>query len=99
MPNIRDIINKEQLEREFESIRRIFDGLTSGEKPLRIEWGTKEAFEKAEAVQRLEYRGHGMANVDCDRCPLLRICNDIREVITCDRLCPLTLAIAKSYRG
>jgi hypothetical protein len=45
MTNIRDIINSEQLEREFESIRKVFETLKEAEKPLRIEWGTKQAFE------------------------------------------------------
>lgn len=45
MTCIRDIYNEEQLEREFESIRKVFKTLKDKEKPLRIEWGTKYAFE------------------------------------------------------
>lgn len=48
MTCIRDIIDLEQLEREFDSIRKVFKGLAENELPLRIEWGTKEAFEKME---------------------------------------------------
>lgn len=50
MTNIRDITSKEALEREFDSISRVFETFTKDE-VLRIEWGTKEAFEKqAEAI-------------------------------------------------
>lgn len=43
MTCVRDIMVEEQLEREFESIRQFFKGLGEKEKPLRIEWGTREA--------------------------------------------------------
>ena len=46
MVNIRDIINEEQLEREFNSIRHCFATLTEEEKPLQIAWGTKKAMEE-----------------------------------------------------
>ena len=44
-----DIINEEQLEREFEHIRTQFKDLTAEEKPLRIDWGTKAAFDSLES--------------------------------------------------
>ena len=44
MTCIRDILTEEQLEREFDSIRKVFKTLENNEKPLRIEWGTKNAF-------------------------------------------------------
>jgi hypothetical protein len=50
MTCIRDIIDPAQLEREFRAIRTVFEGLGENEKPLRIEWGTKQAFESAAAV-------------------------------------------------
>lgn len=46
----RDILDEEGLEREFNSIRNFFKDLGREEKPLRIEWGTKEAMEKAETA-------------------------------------------------
>lgn len=48
MTCIRDILTEEQLEREFESIRKTFKTLKKTELPLRIHWGTKEAMEQAE---------------------------------------------------
>jgi hypothetical protein len=47
MTCIRDIVDPAQLEREFRAIRTVFEGLGENEKPLRIEWGTKQAFESA----------------------------------------------------
>ena len=44
---VRDIISAEALEREFGRIRRVFATMEKDELPLRIEWGTKKAFEKA----------------------------------------------------
>jgi len=58
MTCIRDIINKEQLEREFDSIRKCFETLSDDEKPLRIEWGTKKAFEMMEKPEE-EVLGYG----------------------------------------
>lgn len=52
MTCIRDIITEEGLEREFVSIRKFFRSLKEGEKPLRIEWGTKHAFEPQEKGRR-----------------------------------------------
>jgi len=44
-----DIIDEEQLEREFERIRVQFKDLTAEEKPLRIDWGTKSSFDSIES--------------------------------------------------
>jgi hypothetical protein len=38
-------MTEDALEREFDSIRKVFRELAESEKPLRIEWGTKKAFE------------------------------------------------------
>jgi len=38
-------MTEDALEREFDSIRKVFRGLKDDEKPLRIEWGTKKAFD------------------------------------------------------
>lgn len=46
MTNIRDIIDRDALEREFERIRNFFKHHLEKNEILRIEWGTKEAFEK-----------------------------------------------------
>lgn len=46
MTCIRDILDEEGLEREFESIRKVFRTLKKEELPLRMEWGTKQAFEE-----------------------------------------------------
>lgn len=46
MTCIRDIFSEEALDREFERIRKFFQTRKKGE-VLRIEWGTKEAFESA----------------------------------------------------
>ncbi|MBU1082538.1 MAG: hypothetical protein KKB59_18775 [Spirochaetes bacterium] len=43
-----DINSAEQLEREFERIRTQFKDLKAKEKPLRIDWGLKRAFESKE---------------------------------------------------
>lgn len=48
MTCIRDIINSEALEREFESIRKVFATMKKDELPLRMEWGTKQAFDEIE---------------------------------------------------
>jgi len=48
MTCVRDIMDEEQLDREIRSIRNTFRDLSQDEKPLRIEWGTKEAMEEAE---------------------------------------------------
>lgn len=48
MTCVRDIMEKGQLEREFDSIRHVFKTLGKEERPLRIEWGTKEAMEAME---------------------------------------------------
>ena len=48
MTCIRDITNVEALEREFESIRKVFASMKKDELPLRIEWGTKKACEEAD---------------------------------------------------
>ena len=47
MTCMRDIIDAEALEREFDSIRKFFEAKTKDE-VLRIEWGTKAAFEQQE---------------------------------------------------
>ena len=44
MTCVRDIMTEDALEREFDSIRKVFKTLKEDEKPLRIEWGTKKAF-------------------------------------------------------
>ena len=54
MTCIRDILNEEALEREFESIRKVFKTFKKEELPLRIEWGTKKAFEK-QISERLRF--------------------------------------------
>ena len=46
----RDIGSSEALEREFESIRKVFATMTEDELPLRIEWGTKKAFNEADKL-------------------------------------------------
>jgi len=51
MTCIRDIVDEEQLEREFNSIRQVFKNLGKEDKPLRIEWGTRRAMEKGELDQ------------------------------------------------
>lgn len=43
----REIINKEQLEREFDSIRKVFKETGN----LRIHWGTIEAMQEVEGVK------------------------------------------------
>lgn len=49
--------------------------------------------------EKPRYRGHGMANVDCDKCPLQGICSVLREeILGCNRLCPLTVAIAENKK-
>ena len=50
MTCIRYIMNEEQLEREFRNIRQVFKDLSKVEKPIVIEWGTREAMEKAETA-------------------------------------------------
>lgn len=52
MTCIRDIMNEEQLERELNRILHFFKDLSKDEKPLRIEWGTREAMEKAEESRK-----------------------------------------------
>lgn len=52
MTIVRDILDEDMLEREFEHIRKVFRGLKEDEKPLRIEWGTKKAFEAMNRVGR-----------------------------------------------
>ena len=54
----RDILSEDALEREFESIRKVFGTLKKEELPLRMEWGTKEAFEKAIIYEDLPNGGH-----------------------------------------
>jgi len=49
MTCIRDIMTEDVLEREFDSIRGLFKNLKAEEKPLRIHWGTKSAFDSMEA--------------------------------------------------
>jgi len=51
MTCIRDIMTEDALEREFDSIRVLFKDLKTEEKPLRIHWGTKSAFDSMEAQQ------------------------------------------------
>lgn len=41
-----DVIDEDQLEREFERIRNVFKGLYDDEKPLQLMWGIKKAMEE-----------------------------------------------------
>ena len=52
MTCIRDINSSEALEREFESIRKVFATMKKDELPLRIEWGTKKASDEIEEQEQ-----------------------------------------------
>ena len=51
-------MTEDALEREFESIRKVSKGFKDGEKPLRIEWGPKKAFERQEQYMLKEDLRH-----------------------------------------
>jgi len=52
MTIVDDVSEEEKLESVIERIRLIFKDLTKEEKPLRIQWGTKSAFDSMEAHSR-----------------------------------------------
>ena len=80
MTCIRDIMNQEQLEREFDSIRKVFATLKAEEKPLRIEWGVKKAFEEMELPRRT------------DECPVRPVQCDMANLYPdCDVKCAETM--------
>jgi hypothetical protein len=57
LTNVRDIIDGEALDREIASIRKVFHDLREKhELPMRIEWGTKKAFEEIRKLEKTRFR-------------------------------------------